>query len=872
MIYKNYYGGGNCTLCNSPNTKKDTCPLNKDAKKPNPEKHFNAVKILSKRNNASPIAQVRKVDPSAPASPASSSFNEPFLKVVVGNFKPSNKIMAFDLDSTLITTKSGNKFPKNMDDWKLTDNSLVAALRVCASHGYAMVVFSNQGGIKNDVEKRKNMKNKFENVIKMLGISCVGYFATHDNEYRKPMMGMWKQFISDYNVNVSLSSSFYCGDAGSSKDFSQSDRMFANNIGLPFLYGYDAFLRHSCGKDVSDVAPAAPAAPASPTAPTAPTALSNKEPNVDTTQNTVFIMVGMPGSGKSYYAKKLAQQCLSGVVINQDTLKTRAKVFKVYKDLLSSKEARCIFIDRTNAKIEDRREFVTLAKNANYKTAIIFVKTDEDTSKYLNMYRVAQFGEKKIPAIVYNVYKKHLRENMPSHKEVDFFYEYTPSIDPAILNKYDFVSKKGGNMAGGGISPEDICSICTEVGPEEIENEEGQVEQVQQVQICPTPHYAHLGCITKWYEISTLCPECKEDVQETPFWQKIQENMINREYKPFILNKDLNAVKNFLFSKLREADTLNKENNYNNFISFFNKKSQEDKENEEYYKNVVIIIKAHWDYENLIINEIEPSEYYLLYDLKFYKILEIQPYIDYVQTRNFEDNIIKTELIAYFYALKIIFAFENDENITPLLLEISQNSIFVHYDTITSWCSKIQQLLDNDFNNKLEPLIKKLNKKKPLNKDNIKKEIFKIIKNHINYFNLNINLNEENTNDDYIRSLITIIKKQNIELIEKYENFNIFIETHSNFSFITNINENMEIKENMLEYKFKNLNSSQKEKIKNNSINVENYIQYVREGTYQEKEKIISMLTTLNNRLIEEQQGGQRKGIWQQGGFFMTCY
>ena len=379
-------GGGKCSLCGSPNTTKASCPLNpKNNGKGDYTKHHNA------KNNASLVPAVL----AAPVVPASTSFNEPFLKVVVGNFKPSNKIMAFDLDSTLITTKSGNKFPKNMDDWKLTDNALVAALRVCASSGYAMVVFSNQGGIKNDVQKRKNMKNKFENVIKMLGISCVGYFATHDNEYRKPMMGMWKQFISDYSVNVSLSSSFYCGDAGSSKDFSQSDRMFANNIGLPFLYGYDAFLRHSCGKNVSDVAPAAPASPS--------VVVSNKEPNVDTTQNTVFIMVGMPGSGKSYYAKKLAQQCLSGVVINQDTLKTRAKVFKVYKDLLSSKEARCIFIDRTNAKIEDRIEFVTLAKNAGYKTAIIFVKTDEDTSKYLNMYRVAQFGEKKIPAIVYNV-------------------------------------------------------------------------------------------------------------------------------------------------------------------------------------------------------------------------------------------------------------------------------------------------------------------------------------------------------------------------------------------------------------------------------------------------------------------------------------
>ena len=45
------YGGGNCTLCNSPNTRRDTCPLNKDAKKPNPKKHPNAATLQELMND-----------------------------------------------------------------------------------------------------------------------------------------------------------------------------------------------------------------------------------------------------------------------------------------------------------------------------------------------------------------------------------------------------------------------------------------------------------------------------------------------------------------------------------------------------------------------------------------------------------------------------------------------------------------------------------------------------------------------------------------------------------------------------------------------------------------------------------------------------
>ena len=46
----------------------------------------------------------------------------------VGAFVGSSKIAAFDLDNTLIKTKSGNKFPQSYKDWQVWDDSVIPKL------------------------------------------------------------------------------------------------------------------------------------------------------------------------------------------------------------------------------------------------------------------------------------------------------------------------------------------------------------------------------------------------------------------------------------------------------------------------------------------------------------------------------------------------------------------------------------------------------------------------------------------------------------------------------------------------------------------------------------------------------------------------
>ena len=51
MLKYNQYGGGNCSLCNSPNTNKSTCPLNPGAKHPSSAKHPLAKKSSNTKNS-----------------------------------------------------------------------------------------------------------------------------------------------------------------------------------------------------------------------------------------------------------------------------------------------------------------------------------------------------------------------------------------------------------------------------------------------------------------------------------------------------------------------------------------------------------------------------------------------------------------------------------------------------------------------------------------------------------------------------------------------------------------------------------------------------------------------------------------------------
>lgn len=69
------------------------------------------------------------------------------LYYIYTNPKLIDKIAAFDLDYTLIKTKSGNLFPKDENDWTWLYDNVPNILEELAKNKYNIVVFTNQKGI-----------------------------------------------------------------------------------------------------------------------------------------------------------------------------------------------------------------------------------------------------------------------------------------------------------------------------------------------------------------------------------------------------------------------------------------------------------------------------------------------------------------------------------------------------------------------------------------------------------------------------------------------------------------------------------------------------------------------------------------------------
>ena len=161
-----------------------------------------------------------------------------------------SKIAAFDLDNTIIKTKSGKVFPQNKDDWKLMNKYVKSTLYKYYNNCYKIVIFTNQLGIKKGKIKKEDFIEKINNIHTELNIDFDIFISTEDNKFRKPMIGMWNLFNELYPVKIDLKKSFYCGDAagrienwlpGKKKDFDEVDINFAYNIGINFEISENIF-------------------------------------------------------------------------------------------------------------------------------------------------------------------------------------------------------------------------------------------------------------------------------------------------------------------------------------------------------------------------------------------------------------------------------------------------------------------------------------------------------------------------------------------------------------------------------------------------------------------------------------------------------
>ena len=321
--------------------------------------------------------------------------------------KSSSRIAGYDMDGTIIKTKSGNVFPKSREDWQLAMPEVPGKLKGLFKNNFKIVFFTNQMGIAKGKTTIEDVKWKIEAIAAKINVPIQAFVATGKGIYRKPAPGMWNTLVELKNdgIKIDKSWSLYVGDAAGrpevkaekrKKDHSCGDRLFALNIGVDFYTPEMHFKEKKEGSwtkpefepksvlDVKDI-------------------LTPKSANLTYVSCEVIIMIGCPGSGKSHFVKKYLEP-KGYVVINRDTLKTLKNCLsQLEKALKAGKKA---VIDNTNPDISDRKNFLDIAKKFKVPCRCFMMNVSVKQSKHNNVFReITDKSHAAISDMVFNIFK-----------------------------------------------------------------------------------------------------------------------------------------------------------------------------------------------------------------------------------------------------------------------------------------------------------------------------------------------------------------------------------------------------------------------------------------------------------------------------------
>lgn len=345
------------------------------------------------------------------------------------NLIPKNKysISGFDLDYTIIKTKSGNIFPKNKNDWKLWDQSVKNKfIELSKKPSNIIVIFSNQKGIGSNNNKFitiKDFQEKIHDIRKELGVDFIFIAALEDDNYRKPRIGMWNFIQTKLSININKKSSFYIGDmAGRPTDKYDTDLKFAINLKIKFMTPEEYFLENK------------PLLNSTLTGYQLDNFSTKTKLDIIPKPNTMVIISGYPASGKSYLLKKIyklnnTNNTHKFELFSKDDLGTN-----FMKKLIKAMEnKKSVIIEGLYYNNKSRNELKNLANKYNYNTTYILLKTTYELSYHLNLYGSLFENKNKVPENVYMIYKKNFE--YPNSSDWNKIIEYHPHI-PKKVNKY----------------------------------------------------------------------------------------------------------------------------------------------------------------------------------------------------------------------------------------------------------------------------------------------------------------------------------------------------------------------------------------------------------------------------------------------------
>lgn len=327
-------------------------------------------------------------------------FNDEKMK---SNLKEINVIYMFDLDYTLIKTKSGKKFPINKNDWELLYAVIQNKIKKIAGLNSLIGIISNQKGLKNK-EQKEDWIYKIKQIDKVISLDFV-FASVTDDRFRKPLPGsfefMKEKFINiDWDKLLNEKKIYYIGDAfGRETDFSDTDIKYASNNNLKFKTPEVFFnINKENGKTGSITYPKIEYF-----SPQAQTKLfDDLDKIIGSKKKIIIITIGLPASGKTFLRKELIKRYPQFYYSNNDDVQDKVQSRMLIKNISTNYD----YVIDDNTNLDDKTRNTKLAKFNDYYKIGIWFDYELDICMHLNWMRMYWFGGKLLPKVTYYTLRK----------------------------------------------------------------------------------------------------------------------------------------------------------------------------------------------------------------------------------------------------------------------------------------------------------------------------------------------------------------------------------------------------------------------------------------------------------------------------------
>lgn len=325
------------------------------------------------------------------------------MNIFENNLKKIEFVYMFDLDYTLIKTKSGKKFPTNKYDWELLHPNIITKLSELSLRNSLIGIISNQKGLKTP-EQKKDWIDKINQINKIIRIDFV-FASIVDDKYRKPLPGSF-EFVKEKIIGidwiglVDKKKIYYIGDAfGRESDFSDTDIKYALNNNLKFK-SPELFFKFDKDKGKTG----------SINYPNIEYFTESEQKKIFTELDSIInshkkifiITIGLPASGKSFLRKELIKKYPQFTYSNNDDIHEKVQSRMLIKKISTDYD----FIIDDNTNLDKSIRDSKLKQFESYYKVGIWFNYDLELCWHLNWMRMYWFGAKLLPKVTYYTLNK----------------------------------------------------------------------------------------------------------------------------------------------------------------------------------------------------------------------------------------------------------------------------------------------------------------------------------------------------------------------------------------------------------------------------------------------------------------------------------